>query len=50
MQVKWFEVDQFPPQLECIDYDINAEENENEIHWDCDYDSSDHDSDGKNLY
>jgi len=50
LQVKWFEGDQVPPQLEFIDNDINAEESEDEIDWDCDYDSSDHNSDGENLY
>ena len=39
LQVKWFEGDQVPPQLELTDTDIDIEESEDEIDWDSDKDN-----------
>ena len=39
MQVKWFEGDQVPPQLELTDMDIGIKEGEDEIDWDSDKDN-----------
>lgn len=36
LQVKWFEGDQAPPQLELTDTDIDTEKNKDEIEWDKD--------------
>ena len=47
LQVKWFEGDQVPPQLELTDMDIGIKESEDEIDWDSDKDnelSSDNES------
>ena len=39
LQVKWFEGDQVPPQLELTDTDIDTEESEDEINCDSDKDN-----------
>ena len=39
LQVKWFEGDQVPPQLELTDTDIDTEESEDEINCDSNKDN-----------
>ena len=39
LQVKWYESDQVPPQLEFTDTYIDIEESEDEINWDGDKDN-----------
>ena len=39
LQVKWFEGDQVPPQLELTYTDIGIEQSEDEINWDSDKDN-----------